>query len=90
MNKTTIDPNETPSVLIKNGPFKISRNPIYLSMLIILFGLDFYFFSITSFVNLIIFFIVINFFIIPIEESNIAKKFGNNYEEYKKSVRRWI
>jgi protein-S-isoprenylcysteine O-methyltransferase Ste14 len=90
INKTTINPNETPSILIKNGPFKISRNPIYLSMLIILFGLDFYFFAIISFINIIIFFLIINFFIIPKEEKNIEKKFGDTYIEYKRKVRRWI
>jgi protein-S-isoprenylcysteine O-methyltransferase Ste14 len=89
-NKTTLDPNKAPSKLIKTGIFKISRNPIYLSMIIILFGLDLYFFSIISFIDIIIFFLIINFYIIPKEEVNIGNKFGSEYIEYKKSVNRWI
>ena len=89
-NKTTIDPTKVPTVLIKSGIFSISRNPIYLSMLIILLGLDFYFFSLVSFVNIIIFFIVINYYIIPKEESIIISQFKREYKEYISRVRRWI
>ncbi|MCL4392653.1 isoprenylcysteine carboxylmethyltransferase family protein [Patescibacteria group bacterium] len=89
-HKTSIDPNDIPSVLIKSGIFSLSRNPIYLGMLIILFGLDFYFFSVLSFLNIVIYFIILNYYVIPKEERNIESRFDSAYLEYKRKVRKWI
>jgi protein-S-isoprenylcysteine O-methyltransferase Ste14 len=89
-NKTSIDPNDIPDTLIVSFPYSISRNPIYLSMLILLFGIDMMFRNIIMFINLIIFFIIINIFVIPKEEINIEKKFGNKFIDYKRKIRRWI
>ncbi len=89
-NKTTIDPSETPSKLIEKGVFSISRNPIYLGMLFILFSTDIYLSSLSSFINLFIFFYIINNFVIKMEEKNIEKKFKKIYIDYKNNVKKWI
>jgi len=89
-NRTSIKPYGTPSFFITSGPFKFSRNPIYLGMSIALFGTGIFLGSLSPFISPIIFVLLIDKSVIPAEESNLEKKFGKNYFDYKKKVRRWI
>jgi protein-S-isoprenylcysteine O-methyltransferase Ste14 len=88
--RTSIKPNEVPDVFITNGPFKISRNPIYLGMTIILSGVEILLGSLSPMIFPVVFVIIINRFFISVEEKILENKFGENYLEYKKRVRRWI
>jgi protein-S-isoprenylcysteine O-methyltransferase Ste14 len=88
--KTTVKPNEKPTALIETGVFKISRNPMYLGMAVILFGAGFILGSITSFIGVVLFVAAMEIAFIPLEEINLQKKFGEKYLAYKKKVRRWI
>jgi len=89
---TTINPTkpETASVLVSNGVFSYSRNPMYLGMLIIIIG-----FSIIHNLIAIIVFIplwiiyMINFQIIP-EEEAMKTLFKEEFLNYSKKTRRWI
>jgi protein-S-isoprenylcysteine O-methyltransferase Ste14 len=89
-NKTTVKPNEKPSTFIQTGPFKISRNPMYLGMALILLGAGFILGSITSFVGAPLFIAAMEMFFIPKEEKNLREQFGEEYESYCKKIRRWI
>ena len=89
-NATTLQPSEEPTSLVTSGPFRLSRNPIYLGMASILLGVAVLLGTLVSLVFPIIFVAVITFFIIPGEERKMEKIFGERYREYKKSVRRWI
>lgn len=88
--RTSTKPLERPSELITSGPFKFSRNPIYLGMTITLFGVEIILGSLSPFIFPIIFVIIINKSFIPIEENNLEKLFGRKYCDYKTKVRRWI
>ncbi len=88
--KTTTRPHEMPSKLITYGPFKYTRNPTYLGMALTLLGVAILLGSLITFIFPIIFIILTNTYVIPIEEKNLEKKFGKKYLEYKKKVRRWI
>jgi len=88
--KTTEKVYKFPSTFITSGVFRISRNPMYLGMVLILLGESILLGSIISFLFPILLFILINKFTIPIEEKNLEKKFGLKYKKYKKKVRRWI
>jgi len=88
--RTSIKPNEIPTVFISSGPFKLSRNPIYLGMAIILLGVETLLGSLSPLVFPVIFVIIMNSLIIPGEENTLEKKFGEEYLEYKKRVRRWF
>ena len=88
--KTTVKPNEKPTTLIETGAFKISRNPMYLGMAIILLGAGFILGSIISFIGVILFIAVIEFVFIPLEEKNLYEQFGEKFEAYEKKVRKWI
>lgn len=89
-NGTGIKPHETPSLLVSSGPFKFSRNPLYLGMAVAFFGFNILLGSISPFVFLTLFIIVIDRLFIPMEENNLKKALGKKYDDYKKLVRRWI
>lgn len=87
---TSIPAKNIPKKLVTDGLFKFSRNPIYLGMIIALFGEAIFLGSIITFIIPVLFIILISRINIPFEEENLEKKFGKRYLEYKKKVRRWI
>jgi protein-S-isoprenylcysteine O-methyltransferase Ste14 len=89
-NATTLQPSEEPTSLVTYGPFRISRNPIYLGMASILLGVAVLQGTLVTLAFPVLFVALIEFFIIPGEERILEKIFGEPYREYKKSVRRWI
>ncbi len=74
--------------LITTGPFAFSRNPIYVSLLIMIAG---YFLALQSYLVLVVLF-PFDYFgrVIKIEEALLEKYFGEKYLQYKKTVRRWL
>lgn len=89
-NATTLQPSEEPTSLVTSGPFRLSRNPIYLGMASILLGVAVLLGTLVTLASPIIFVALMDFFIIPGEERKLEKNFGEPYRGYKKSVRRWI
>jgi len=89
-SQTTIKPGEEPSVFIQTGPYKISRNPMYLGVTLLLIGIGFILGSITSFIGFILFIILMEIIFIQEEERTLLAKFGEEYKAYKQKVRRWI
>lgn len=87
---TTVKPNELPNVFIADGPFRFSRNPMYLGMFAILLGSGIFLGSLISFITPLVFVILIEVIFIPTEEQGMEKEFGSNYLKYKKKVRRWL
>ena len=88
--KTTFIPDGTPEVLISSGPFKFSRNPIYLGMLIILIGIAFLMSSMSAIIIAFVFGTIINFTWIVHEEKKLQELFSEDWENYSSKVRRWI
>lgn len=88
--KTTLKPEGIPTALITEGPFKISRHPMYFGMMLILFGAAICFGDLVTFIFPVIFFVIIELYFIPLEEKNLKDKFKQKYHEYKKKVRRWV
>lgn len=78
------------STLATFGPFRISRNPLYLGMLIWLAGLAIFLGSLSPFLFPILLFLIANFVIIPLEEQNMKTVLGQRYLEYKHRMRRWL
>jgi protein-S-isoprenylcysteine O-methyltransferase Ste14 len=89
-NKTGAEFHDIPRKLVINGPFHISRNPIYLSGLIMLLGLAILFGSLITFIFPILLFTILIVFYIPIEEKKLERIFGEEYLKYKHDVRRWL
>ena len=76
--------------LITDGPFGFSRNPIYLGIMMALLGLAIFLGSLMVFLYPVLFFILFQFVIIPLEERRMEEAFGEVYLEYKRKVRRWL
>jgi len=88
--KTTIKPSEEPSILIEDGPFRYSRNPVYLGMVLIILGCSLISGSILSLLVPVIFTFIIHYKYILIEEAILEKCFGDKYLNYKRKVRCWM
>ena len=78
------------SALVTSGPFRFSRNPMYLGMLTWLVGLAVLLGSLIAFLFPILFFLLANLLIIPPEEKRMEQLFGLQFIEYKRRVKRWF
>jgi len=87
---TTVKPFDESSALIVDGPFQFSRNPMYLGGVVILFGLFLILGSLSSFLIIPVFIFIVHQRFILHEEQSLEKKFGDQFLEYKKRVRRWL
>jgi protein-S-isoprenylcysteine O-methyltransferase Ste14 len=88
--RTGIVPFSEASTLVTAGPYRFTRNPMYLGMAGILGGTALWLGSLTPWLVLPAFMrIVAERFIVP-EEAMLETAFGRAYEEYKAAVRRWL
>ncbi|KQC04230.1 MAG: hypothetical protein APR53_00170 [Methanoculleus sp. SDB] len=78
------------SVLVTSGPFRYSRNPMYLGMLIWLIGFAVFLGSLVVFVFPVLFFLLSEFLLIPREERRMEQIFGERFTGYGRRVRRWL
>lgn len=79
-----------PGILVTEGMFRFSRNPMYLGFAIALLGLFVLLGSLTPLIIVLGFIIITDRWYIRIEEKAMLHKFGNQYFDYKKRVRRWL
>lgn len=87
---TEVKPFRDSSALVAEGPFLISRNPMYLGGMLILAGGAVLFGSITPFAVIpIAFWLTTAHFIIP-EERDLERQFGEAYRDYRRRVHRWL
>lgn len=89
-NQTLIDFNHPPNRMVSDGPFRLSRNPIYLSGFTVLFGMAILLGSLVTFCFPMLLFLLLNHIYIPLEEKEMEEMFGEDYVKYKHSVRRWL
>ncbi|MDB3996516.1 isoprenylcysteine carboxylmethyltransferase family protein [Gammaproteobacteria bacterium] len=89
---TTVNPIkiENASSLVTSGVFKFSRNPMYLGMVIILFGLALMFNLVGGILFVLLFMIYITKFQIRPEEEVMERLFGEDFIKYKHKVRMWL
>jgi protein-S-isoprenylcysteine O-methyltransferase Ste14 len=80
----------SPPILVVAGPYRFSRNPMYLSALIAWVGWTIFYGSPAVFVALVLLWSVFAFRVIPLEERQLQAMFGDDYLDYKRSVPRWI
>ena len=89
-NETEIEPTKTTSKIITSGLYKYSRNPVYIISCAGPIGLGFIFLTYWSMFAFIPALIVVYFTAVKKEEKYLANKFGQEYLDYKKKVRRWL
>ncbi len=88
--ETNIIPYKSPDKIVTEGPFRFSRNPMYLGMVLVLTGTTALLGILEGLYFVIFFFIVANWWYIPFEEMKMEKVFGDQFIDYKKRVRRWL
>ena len=90
--KTTINPlkPETTSVLVTSGIFKLSRNPMYLGMLLLIISLWIKTGAVLGFILVAGFIAYLNYFQIFPEEQAMKRLFSDKYKTYCQQVRRWL
>ena len=88
--KTPIIPRNRPDAMVTDGPYRFSRNPIYLADAVILFGWILVVGSPVALVLLPAFVLVINKRFITGEEAVLRQEFGDAYSAWSLKVRRWI
>jgi protein-S-isoprenylcysteine O-methyltransferase Ste14 len=87
---TTVKPYLKPTRFICYGPFCVSRNPMYLGMLIILIGTAVLFKSVLLTIPALLYLLIMQVFYIRKEEAFLIEQFGDEFLQYKKKVRQWI
>ncbi|QIG05942.1 isoprenylcysteine carboxylmethyltransferase family protein [Proteus sp. ZN5] len=88
--KTSPNPNHTPRQLVTSGPYKISRNPMYLGFLDISIGLFFIFGNWGFLGAAIAFYFITDRYTIVREEKILSELFPQAWQQYCRHVRRWM
>jgi protein-S-isoprenylcysteine O-methyltransferase Ste14 len=88
--QTPIHPFQEPINFITDGPFRFSRNPIYLGQLLMLLGLACMFWVPAAFLPLFFFVPLVHILFILPEERLLRVRFGEVFESYRRRTRPWI
>jgi protein-S-isoprenylcysteine O-methyltransferase Ste14 len=78
------------TVIVTDGVYRYTRNPMYLAMVLLLIALSLLLNNLWILILTPVFIGVMQKGVIEREESYLEKKFGSGYAEYKKTARRWI
>src|SRR5262245_50225526 len=87
---TPADPYESPVAIATGGPYRFSRNPIYLGFTFIYIGVACLFASLWALLLLPLALAVVHYGVVVREERYLEQKFGEGYLRYKAAVRRWL
>ena len=85
-----IYPFDRPSVLVTSGVFRVSRNPMYLAMIVILIGGALAWGTLSTFIVPPALALLLSRKFILMEEAALSQAFGEKYDGYKGRVRRWL
>jgi protein-S-isoprenylcysteine O-methyltransferase Ste14 len=89
-SRTSVNPTVPTTALVTHGPYRMSRNPMYLSFILLYLALAIGFQSFWALLLLPLAFWAVEFRVIRLEERYLEQKFGADYLRYKEKVRRWI
>ena len=90
VNNTTVKPFQESARLITAGVFGVTRNPMYLGMALILAGIATMAGTVTPFLVIPVFVVLMDWVFIRVEEGMLAQRFGDQWLDYKQRVRKWI
>ena len=85
-----MNPNEPATALVTDGPFRFSRNPLYLAFTLLYSGVAVVANALWAALPLPIILVVIQRGVIDREERYLERRFGTAYRQYKDGVRRWL
>jgi protein-S-isoprenylcysteine O-methyltransferase Ste14 len=88
--KTSPNPNQPTTALISSGPYRFTRNPMYIGLTLFYTGVVTFFQLLWGILMLPLVVILLTTLVIRPEEQYLERKFGGEYITYKERVRRWI
>lgn len=88
--RTHIDPSKPATALVTSGPFRFTRNPLYLSLNLLYVAVALRTGAMTALVLLPVANLILHFGVILREERYLEAKFGDSYRVYRSKVRRWL
>jgi|SRR5579864_1201977 len=87
---TSVRGSERSTTIVRTGPYRFSRNPIYLAFILLVFGLSVWRNNLWLLVTLLPAFGFMAGVVIPREERFLEGNFNDQYSSYKAQVRRWL
>lgn len=87
---TAVKPFQPSTSLVTEGVFGLSRNPMYLGMILILFGVSLLLGALTPFAMCVAFALLMHYRFVRVEERMLAEQFGAEWQRYRARVRRWV
>lgn len=88
--RTPIEPGQIPARLVTTGPFRFTRNPLYLALLLVLTALAVMGNSLWLALGTGVLLLLLDRLVIVREEAVIRRTFGSEYSSYVARVRRWL
>lgn len=86
----TLSPADPPRHLVVSGLYRFVRNPMYLSVTLLLLGQVILTFSRPLLAYWVIWFAIVNLFVMGYEEPTLRHQFRDDYHRYTRNVGRWI
>ena len=87
---TNISPLRPTTSVVTTGPFRFSRNPLYVALTLLYLGLTLAFNTWWGIVVLIPLLIIMHYGVVLREERYLEQKFGETYRQYRSQVRRYL
>jgi len=87
---TNVNPYKPSTTVVASGPYRLTRNPLYVSLTLMYLGLTLAFNTGWGLVLLLPVLILMHFGVILREERYLEKKFGDSYRGYRDKVRRYL
>lgn len=88
--KTTIIPNKPANALVLDGPFRFTRNPLYLAMALLTLGAGLWLNTWWVLILLVPAIALVDRLVIAREEAYLRRRFGAEYDAFTARVRRWL
>jgi protein-S-isoprenylcysteine O-methyltransferase Ste14 len=87
---TNVHPSEPALALVRGGPFRFTRNPMYLALCLLQVALGFFLNDLITLLFVVPLALIFHYGVILREERYLTAKFAEPYLQYKREVRRWI
>nr|WP_239113369.1 isoprenylcysteine carboxylmethyltransferase family protein [Shimia biformata] len=87
---TNVDPRQAALTLVRTGPFRVTRNPMYLGMVLLQLGLALTFSLDWALLGAVCVWLILHFGVVLREEAYLVSRFGDAYRDYLSETRRWL
>lgn len=87
---TPVSPHQPSTSLVTDGPFRFTRNPIYLGFFFIFLGFTLVAGTLWGGILAPLAPVIVNYLVIGAEEGYLDRRFADRYAEYRSRVRKWL